>query len=246
MAAGNRTAAARAIRNILTIAIREHPDEDGLGPFRNLEQLELGDLVVARSNSVEYTYMITDILEVSPDAIEVTNPSNNAMITLISCGGWNDDTWSYESRVVVKATFKSWRVGDDLDEALPESKWSRLEVTPENVELEGDWQSITSGYTSEGSYLYSQDEDAALEMDFEGQKLRLHYLYFWDFGIFDVYVDDELLASIDAFKPESLVASTDIFYLEPGKHTLRIESSGAANPDSQGLTIALDAIDIHK
>ena len=219
---------------------------DGLGPFRNLSQLEPGDLVVARGEDVEYTYMITEVMEVSPDAIEVTHPSAEPMVTLISCAGWNDETWSYEKRVVVRAQFKSWRVSEDVDSTVAESKWSRVEVTPYNVALEGEWGSNLSDYASDGAYLYSQDADAAIELDFEGEKLRLHYLYYWAFGMFDVYVDDKLVATIDSYKPQSLVASTDIIFLEPGKHTLRIESTGAANPDSTGATIALDAIDIYR
>jgi hypothetical protein len=60
-----------------------------------------------------------------------------------------------------------------------------------------------------------------------------------------VYVDDQKVATIDGYNAQSMVASSEIILVKPGKHTLRIQSSGRKNADSQGFTLSLDAIDIY-
>ncbi len=218
---------------------------DGLGPFRNLDQLSQGDLVIAVGDGVEYTYLITDIMTVDPQAIEVTHPSNQPLITLISCAEWDNASWSYQSRIVVRAKFKSWRNTHEED-VKPQGTWRRYEIDGRETFLDGDWNKIESTFTSDGSYVYSRDEDAEVTLSFSGEKLRIHYLYFWEFGMFDVYVDDKKVATIDAYNPLSLVGSSEIIFLEPGRHKLRIVNTGKRNEGSQGTTIALDAIDVYR
>lgn len=217
--------------------------EQGVGPFRNLEQIESGDLILASGEGVEYAYIVTEVMEVTPDAVEVTYPSNQPLLTLITCAKWDDATWTYTSRTVVRARFSYWRIADETPK--PVSKWVRYEIGDEQVQLKGNWTKVASDYTSNGDYLYSQDEQASVTLRFTGEKVRLHYLYFWDFGIFDVYIDDRKVATIDGYNTQSMVASSEIFFVEPGTHTLRIENSGRKNPTSQGMTLSLDAIDIY-
>ncbi|MCL4876277.1 MAG: DUF11 domain-containing protein [Anaerolineae bacterium] len=217
--------------------------ERGMGPFRNLEQLERGDLIIAKGDGVEYTYIVTEVMEVTPYAVEVTYPSNQPLLTLITCSGWDNTTWSYRSRTVVRASFSYWRTTGQ--ENTPAGKWVRYEAGDDAVHLEGNWQKVESDYTSNGDYLYAADKDAAVTLTFTGEKIRLHYLHFWDFGIADVYVDDQKVATIDGYNAQSMVASSEIIFVEPGKHTLRIQSSGRKNADSQGFTLSLDAIDIY-
>jgi LPXTG-site transpeptidase (sortase) family protein len=216
----------------------------GLGPFRNLSQLRPGDLVVAEGEGVQYVYIITTIQEVQPSAIQVAYPSNQPLLTLISCSGWDNESWSYRTRVVVTAQFNSWRTADQEPEVAT-SGWKRYELGDKAVQLEGEWHELESVFTSENSYYYSDDEEAAISLEFEGDKVRLQYLSFWNFGIFDVYIDGEKVATIDSYKPQSLVGSSQTFFLEPGKHTLRIVGTGQANPASADSLLSLDAIDVY-
>ncbi|MBZ0306670.1 MAG: DUF11 domain-containing protein, partial [Anaerolineae bacterium] len=220
--------------------------QKGLGPFRNLSQLSKGDLIIAQGEDVEYTYIITDIMDVDPNAIEVTHPSNQPLLTLISCTRWDNETWSYKGRLVVRAQFKSWRHTDQ--EKPTTGTWRRYEVDGRDIHLDedNDWAKVDSLFTSGGSYVYSRDENAEITLSFTGEKVRIHYLYFWEFGMFDVYIDDKKVATIDAYNPMSLVGSSDIYFVEPGRHTVRIVNTGERNESAKGTVLALDAIDVYR
>ena len=85
---------------------------------------------------------------------------------------------------------------------------------------------------------------AALTFAFEGTAVRLHYLMFWNFGIFDVFVDDQLVATIDGYSAASELGTSQIFELAPGPHTLRIQNTGRANEAAQGVILGVDAVDV--
>ncbi|MCL4877924.1 MAG: sortase [Anaerolineae bacterium] len=221
--------------------------QKGLGPFRNLSQLSKGDLIIAQGEDVEYTYIITDIMDVDPHAIEVTYPSNQPLLTLISCTRWDNDSWSYKGRLVVRAQFKSWR-NTASEERQPTGTWRRYEVDGRDIHLDedNDWEKVSSVFTSGGSYAYSRDDNAEINLSFTGEKIRIHYLYFWEFGMFDVYIDDKKVDTIDAYNPVSFVGSSDIYFLEPGRHKLRIVNTGQRNESAKGNVIALDAVDVYR
>src|SRR5690606_16181446 len=73
---------------------------------------------------------------------------------------------------------------------------------------------------------------------------RLHYLLFRSFGFFEIYVDDQLIATIDSYSAESELLTTAEYLLAPGQHTIRIQNTGRSNDLSAGTIIALDAIDV--
>lgn len=213
----------------------------GLGPFRNLNQLEPGDVIIARGKGVEYVYLVTELETVEPDAIEITYPANNPILTLLTCTGWDNETWSYTSRMVVRATFSYWRTTD----ATVDRRWQRYEIGTSDFTMEGTWAERSSLFTSNTNYVYSDSQDATVTLNFYGDKVRLHYLTFWEFGIFDVYIDEEKVATIDTYSPQSQIASSDIFFIDAGWHTLHIKQTGQANPQSSGTLLALDAVDVY-
>jgi hypothetical protein len=67
---------------------------------------------------------VTEVMEVTPYAVEVTYPSNQPLLTLITCSGWDNTTWSYRSRTVVRASFSYWRTTGQ--ENTPAGKMSVL------------------------------------------------------------------------------------------------------------------------
>lgn len=78
-----------------------HPG--GFGPFRYLSRLQAGDLIVAYGEGVQYRYVVRDVYYVEPDAIEYTLPLDGKFLTLITCAGWDQQSWSYTQRLVVRA-----------------------------------------------------------------------------------------------------------------------------------------------
>ena len=218
----------------------------GPGPFRNLNQLEVGDLIVARGEGVEYTYIVSSAREVEPDEVNVTFPSNQPMITLITCADWDSEDWTYGKRLVVRAKFQSWRkTGEEQLTAPPAGSWTRYEVGESGTKLSGDWEQGASEYTSSGNYFFSTDNDASVTLKFTGEKVRLHYLDYWNFGTFEVTIDGDKVATIDSYNNVSRIEQSDIFFLEPGQHTLKIKATGKANASSDGDAIALDSIDVY-
>jgi LPXTG-site transpeptidase (sortase) family protein len=70
--------------------------------FRDLYQVDLGEPIVAYTDRARFTYEIVEIKLVSPDAVEVMAPTEDARLTLITCGGTFDPkTRSFSDRLVV-------------------------------------------------------------------------------------------------------------------------------------------------
>ena len=54
---------------------------------------------------VEYRYRVSWVEIMAPSAIEVTQHSDQSILTLISCANWDAVSWSYQDRVVVRAEY---------------------------------------------------------------------------------------------------------------------------------------------
>jgi sortase A len=77
--------------------------EEGLGVFRNVKQLEVGDQIIAQGDNVEYVYEVLWVEEVDPSEMGVVAPSDEAILTLITCTDWDSGAWTYLSRLIVRA-----------------------------------------------------------------------------------------------------------------------------------------------
>jgi LPXTG-site transpeptidase (sortase) family protein len=75
----------------------------GDGPFRRLEELPVGELVILYTEKNMYTYQVREQTMVDADAMWVTYATANPQITLITCANWNDDVNAYLDRLVVYA-----------------------------------------------------------------------------------------------------------------------------------------------
>lgn len=67
--------------------------------FRDLDQLDEGDLVILFSERQSYTYVVTDVLIVEPTQVEFLESTNESTTTLISCYPYLVDN----KRIVVRA-----------------------------------------------------------------------------------------------------------------------------------------------
>jgi LPXTG-site transpeptidase (sortase) family protein len=75
----------------------------GWGPFHELDTLQPGDMVFVEHGRESHAYEVADTMVVDPTAVEVTYPTNDERLTLITCADWNDDLETYTQRVVVIA-----------------------------------------------------------------------------------------------------------------------------------------------
>jgi sortase A len=79
----------------------------GDGPFRHLDELPDGELVLIYTEQNIYTYQVRES-EVTDDSdMSVALPSNNPQITLITCVNWDQDSRTYLNRLVVVADLVS-------------------------------------------------------------------------------------------------------------------------------------------
>jgi sortase A len=73
------------------------------GPFRYLETLKNGDKLIVFTEQNMYTYQVQELKVVDDSAMSVVQPSENSILTLITCTGWDNDLGHYIKRLVVFA-----------------------------------------------------------------------------------------------------------------------------------------------
>jgi LPXTG-site transpeptidase (sortase) family protein len=72
------------------------------GPFANLGNLAAGDEVYVYQGEQAFKYVIADYQVVDRTAIDVTYPSEQGEITLITCTNWSSQEGRYLERIVLK------------------------------------------------------------------------------------------------------------------------------------------------
>ncbi|MGQ9500533.1 MAG: sortase [Anaerolineae bacterium] len=87
------------------IAIAGHVTlaQGGDGPFRYLSQLRQGDEVLVFAGERSYRYMVKEMRVVSPEDVQVTFPTAEPTLTLITCANWNRERRVYDDRVIAVA-----------------------------------------------------------------------------------------------------------------------------------------------
>ncbi|MGC8878015.1 MAG: sortase [Anaerolineae bacterium] len=73
------------------------------GPFRYLSQLHQGDEVLVFAGEQPYRYVIKEVRVVSPEDVQVTFPTAEPTLTLITCANWNRERRVYDDRVIAVA-----------------------------------------------------------------------------------------------------------------------------------------------
>jgi LPXTG-site transpeptidase (sortase) family protein len=73
------------------------------GPFLNLKNMIEGDIVVIAEEGKMFAYQVTDIERVAPTAVEVTYPTEEPMLTLLTCTAWDVHRGVFAKRLVVRA-----------------------------------------------------------------------------------------------------------------------------------------------
>ncbi len=73
------------------------------GPFLRLGDTQLGDLVYVSDHGQFYIYQVVDIKKVNPTEVQVTYPTPNPTLTLITCTTWDAQKGAFSQRLVVIA-----------------------------------------------------------------------------------------------------------------------------------------------
>ncbi len=117
----------------------------------------------------------------------------------------------------------------------------------QSVKFVGNW--IGNTYPSLNYYLndlhYGNDLNGYVEFEFEGTSVKFITSKDSNLGIADIYLDGDLLASVDLYAPteEYQVEVFNLPILTNGKHTIRVAVSGNKNPLSSGNYITVDAFE---
>jgi LPXTG-site transpeptidase (sortase) family protein len=75
----------------------------GDGPFRHLDELPNGELVLLYTEKNLYTYQVRESKVTDDGDMTVILPSDNPQISLITCVDWDQETHTYLNRLVVIA-----------------------------------------------------------------------------------------------------------------------------------------------
>ena len=75
----------------------------GDGPFRYLDELPAGELVILYTEKNMYTYQVRQQTIVSYEDLSVTYATANPQITLITCTNWSDEDEAWLDRLIVYA-----------------------------------------------------------------------------------------------------------------------------------------------
>ncbi len=143
------------------------------------------------------------------------------------------------------------RVGQMPPGDVPSVGWFEHDVTSPAIVRQGKWESFTATYRSANKrYLYSDDDHARLSLRFLGAAVRVKYVAYFSYGVFQVQIDGQVRATIDSYYPRQAdgrgnFLSTEVFGLTHGWHTLDIIRMGRKAPESTGTIVAIDAIDVY-
>ncbi len=75
----------------------------GDGPFRHLDELPVGEVVLLYTEKNVYTYQVRENKVTDDGDMSVIQPTNNPQISLITCINWDNDLHTYLNRLVVIA-----------------------------------------------------------------------------------------------------------------------------------------------
>ena len=73
------------------------------GPFYHLNQLKAGDQIIVLHDGARYVYAVTSTWSVDPTDMSPIIQTDQDVLTLITCDGYNDLTHGYDTRLIVRA-----------------------------------------------------------------------------------------------------------------------------------------------
>jgi hypothetical protein len=119
----------------------------------------------------------------------------------------------------------------------------RVAVTDPRWSWKGEWTQSTMRRRSASTVKTSSQEGAEALIEFDGTGAIITASFLPTGGQADVYLDGELSRTVDTYPDEDSFKRSDAlwhdYYLEDGKHTLRVVVRGEPHRDSAGSEIQL-------
>ncbi|MBK9124428.1 MAG: hypothetical protein IPM16_15090 [Chloroflexi bacterium] len=135
---------------------------------------------------------------------------------------------------------------DATDQPPPYTGWISYESDHPAIRYSTPWERRQQAGASRGQYHRTDEPNSAVSMVFDGEGLRIRYVAARNMGVFDVIVDGTVIDTVDAYSPELAFPGSPVYSLGTGPHVLTLRSAGERNPDSEGSTIALDAVQVYR
>lgn len=112
------------------------------------------------------------------------------------------------------------------------------------IQSEG-WRSVPNKNAYGGSFLNSETAGASLEIPLTGEFFRIYGFKAPKRGIADIYLDGQLLESVDTFSPYNQVPALvyEKYGLKNGPHVVRFVVTGKKSESSQGTEVSFDALE---
>ena len=136
---------------------------------------------------------------------------------------------------------------DATHESPPYLGWYRFESDHPSVRYQPVyWQPRLHTAASQGQYHRTDDPSYRAQVTFEGEAVRVRYIAARNMGVFQVWVDGVLLDTVDAYAPQLGFPLTQVYLVGRGAHTLELRPTGERNRQSEGVTVALDAVHVFR
>ncbi len=119
------------------------------------------------------------------------------------------------------------------------------EVSP-GMSYRGEWFLEHYPEAYGGSLMVAADGGNYVSYTFQGSQVTVISCKHMNYGIMDIYLDDQLVGSADLYSA-SVVWNAKVFTmggLTPGVHTLKIVCTGKKNPQARYPFVAIDAIEV--
>lgn len=133
---------------------------------------------------------------------------------------------------------------DATNTAPPFWGWYAFESDYPAIRYSPPWTPRLSQLASRGQYHRTDGADDTAVFIFEGEAVRVRYVAAQNMGVFDVVVDSEVRATIDAYAGELGFPATEVYFVGEGVHRLEIRAAGQKNNASDDYVVGLDAIHV--
>ncbi|MBL8157268.1 MAG: hypothetical protein JNM70_24050 [Anaerolineae bacterium] len=122
--------------------------------------------------------------------------------------------------------------------------WTSFESDHPHVIYATRWERRLHTWASRGQYHRTEDSATSIRFQFEGEGLRIRYVGARNMGLFQIIVDGILIDTVDAYAEGLLFLGTRVYFVGSGVHLLELRPTGQKNNRSEGITVALDAIQV--